>query len=94
MAESMSLLPEDVLVEILSRLPVKTLILLTCVCKQWLSLIRSPQFATKQLLTKESSLSRLRSRKNSIAPVEPCNSRNGTPSISFTTACSTRTGRS
>ncbi|GAB2280582.1 hypothetical protein Dimus_015209 [Dionaea muscipula] len=54
----MSLLPEDVLVEILSRLPVKTLFRLTCVCKQWLSLIRSPQFATKQLLTTESSLSR------------------------------------
>ncbi|GAB2280539.1 hypothetical protein Dimus_015165 [Dionaea muscipula] len=58
MAESMSLLPEDMLIEILSRLPVKTLIRLTLVCKQWLSLIRSPQFATKQLLTTESNLLR------------------------------------
>ncbi|GAB2280538.1 hypothetical protein Dimus_015164 [Dionaea muscipula] len=58
MAESMALLPEDVLVEILYRLPVKTLIRFTCVCKQWLSLIRSPQFATKQLLTAESNLFR------------------------------------
>ncbi|GAB2280541.1 hypothetical protein Dimus_015167 [Dionaea muscipula] len=58
MAESKSLLPEDLLLEILYRLPVKTLIRFTCVCKQWLSLIRSPQFATKQLLTTESNLSR------------------------------------
>ncbi|GAB2280542.1 hypothetical protein Dimus_015168 [Dionaea muscipula] len=57
MADSMApFLPEDLLLEILYRLPVKALIRLTCVCKQWLSLIRCPQFATKQLLTTHSNL--------------------------------------
>ncbi|GAB2249567.1 hypothetical protein Droror1_Dr00012926 [Drosera rotundifolia] len=41
-------MPEDLIVEILSRLPVKTLIQFICVCKQWHSVIRSSPFAAKQ----------------------------------------------
>ncbi|XP_057459213.1 F-box/kelch-repeat protein At3g06240-like [Lotus japonicus] len=40
-----STLPEELLVEILLRLPVKSVVRLKCVCKLWLSLIFDPQFA-------------------------------------------------
>ncbi|GAB2298494.1 hypothetical protein Dimus_032557 [Dionaea muscipula] len=44
-----SKLPEDVVVEILARLPVKSLIRFKCVCKRWLSLLESNHMAAKQL---------------------------------------------
>ncbi|KAL3515944.1 hypothetical protein ACH5RR_022846 [Cinchona calisaya] len=46
------ILPVDVVFEILSRLPVKTLIRFTLVCKSWSSLIRNPEFlAARQRYT-------------------------------------------
>lgn len=44
----MSNLPDDVLIEVLSRLPVKSLLRFKCACKQWLSLISGPGFALLQ----------------------------------------------
>ncbi|KAL9461734.1 hypothetical protein AB3S75_004682 [Citrus x aurantiifolia] len=41
--------PEDVMVEILSRVPVKSLIRLSCVCKSWYALIKNPDFISKHL---------------------------------------------
>ncbi|XP_073150703.1 F-box/kelch-repeat protein At3g23880-like [Henckelia pumila] len=40
-------LSEDVIVEILSRLPVKSLVRFRCVCKSWYVLVRDPSFITK-----------------------------------------------
>uniref|UniRef100_A0A803KPU2 F-box domain-containing protein n=1 Tax=Chenopodium quinoa TaxID=63459 RepID=A0A803KPU2_CHEQI len=48
-------LQEDLLIEILARLPVTSLIGFTCVCKYWLSLIRSPEFATRHYTTRINS---------------------------------------
>ncbi|GAB2301141.1 hypothetical protein Dimus_035174 [Dionaea muscipula] len=48
-AGPISQLPEDVVVEILAKLPVKSLIRFKCVCKSWLCLIGSVYLATKQL---------------------------------------------
>ncbi|XVF29061.1 hypothetical protein REPUB_Repub15cG0087500 [Reevesia pubescens] len=42
-------LPQDIIVNILSRLPIKYLIQLKCVCKPWRSLISDPQFAKLHL---------------------------------------------
>jgi len=42
-------LPFDLIPEILSRLPVKLLLQLRCVCKSWKSLISDPNFAKKHL---------------------------------------------
>ncbi|XP_050914396.1 F-box protein CPR1-like [Lathyrus oleraceus] len=39
-------LPEELIIEILLRLTVKTLLRCKCVCKSWLSLISNPNFAT------------------------------------------------
>ncbi|GAB2297954.1 hypothetical protein Dimus_032038 [Dionaea muscipula] len=50
-----SQLLEDFVVEILVRLPVKSLIRFKCVCKRWLSLIGSDHFAAKQLAAARSS---------------------------------------
>ncbi|GAB2298471.1 hypothetical protein Dimus_032534 [Dionaea muscipula] len=47
---SQSQLPEDVVIEILVRLPVKFLIRFKCVCKRWFSLIGSDHLASKQLV--------------------------------------------
>ncbi|KAL2940578.1 hypothetical protein RDABS01_022687 [Bienertia sinuspersici] len=52
MLSKSSELPEEVLIEILLRLPVKSLIRFTSVCKYWFSLIKSSQFATKQFYTR------------------------------------------
>ncbi|XP_050384656.1 F-box/kelch-repeat protein At3g23880-like [Argentina anserina] len=40
---------EDVLIEILARLPVKTLMRFRCVCKTWKSLIADPHFVKKHI---------------------------------------------
>ncbi|XP_027180860.1 F-box/kelch-repeat protein At3g06240-like [Coffea eugenioides] len=42
-------LPEGVLSEILVRLPVKSLLQFSCVCKKWCALIKSPYFADMHL---------------------------------------------
>ncbi|KAL2937091.1 hypothetical protein RDABS01_020540 [Bienertia sinuspersici] len=48
-------LQEELLIEILSRLPVKSLIRCSCVSKYWLSVIRSPEFATKHYSSRSKS---------------------------------------
>ncbi|XP_022734813.1 F-box protein CPR30-like [Durio zibethinus] len=56
--ETLPQLPEDIIVNILSRLPVKYLIQLKCVSKPWLSLISDPQFAKLHLAqSKKKSIS-------------------------------------
>jgi F-box interacting protein len=42
-------LPEEMLVEILSRVPVKCLLRFKCVCKSWYALSTNPHFITKHL---------------------------------------------
>ncbi|KAF7143316.1 hypothetical protein RHSIM_Rhsim05G0173700 [Rhododendron simsii] len=42
-------LPRDIMVEVLSRLPVKSLLGLRCACKSWRSLISHPKFAKTHL---------------------------------------------
>ncbi|KEH37788.1 F-box protein interaction domain protein [Medicago truncatula] len=42
-------LPDELVFEILSRLPVKTLLQYKCVCKSWKALISDPQFAQTHL---------------------------------------------
>ncbi|XAR49259.1 hypothetical protein NMG60_11032388 [Bertholletia excelsa] len=42
-------LPSEILTEILSRLPVKTLIRFTSVCKSWYCLIKDPSFIMTHL---------------------------------------------
>ncbi|KEH37762.1 F-box protein interaction domain protein [Medicago truncatula] len=42
-------LPDELVFEILSRLPVKTLLQYKCVCKSWKTLISDPQFAQTHL---------------------------------------------
>ncbi|KAL1812500.1 hypothetical protein ACET3Z_022565 [Daucus carota] len=42
-------LPEDVIVEILSRTPAKSLVRFRCVCKSWLSLTHHPKFIEMHL---------------------------------------------
>ncbi|KAK6266052.1 hypothetical protein QUC31_016889 [Theobroma cacao] len=58
----METLPQDIIANILSRLPVKFLIQLKCVCKPWRSLISDPQFAKLHLkqTQKNSNFSRYR----------------------------------
>jgi tRNA U38,U39,U40 pseudouridine synthase TruA len=41
-------LPEDIIVQILYRLPVKPLIRFRCVSKRWSSIVSDPQFAKSQ----------------------------------------------
>lgn len=42
-------LPDELVIEILSRLPVKTIVQSTCVCKRWYSIIKSPALVSAQL---------------------------------------------
>ncbi|XP_058740870.1 F-box/kelch-repeat protein At3g23880-like [Vicia villosa] len=48
--ESCSHLPEELIIEILLRLPVKSLLQLKCICKLWKTLISNPQFVKQHLL--------------------------------------------
>ncbi|GAB2298474.1 hypothetical protein Dimus_032537 [Dionaea muscipula] len=48
-------LPDYVVVEIMSRLPVKPLIRFKCVCKRWFSIIKSVDLAAKQLIAGRST---------------------------------------
>ncbi|XP_055962378.1 F-box/kelch-repeat protein At3g06240-like [Mercurialis annua] len=48
-------LPEEVIFQILLRLPVKSLLKFTCVCKLWNSIIRTPHFISNQIHTTFSS---------------------------------------
>jgi len=48
------LLPEEVIFDILLRLPVKSLLQLKCVSKSWKTLISNPQFAKTHLLSSTS----------------------------------------
>ena len=43
------LLPDDLIVEILARLPVKSLKRFSCVCKSWYDIIKDPVFIAKHL---------------------------------------------
>ncbi|KAL0000873.1 hypothetical protein SO802_014654 [Lithocarpus litseifolius] len=42
-------LPEDILVDILMTLPIKSLVRFKCVCNSWLSLITYPRFVRRHL---------------------------------------------
>ncbi|KAL8485731.1 hypothetical protein ACS0TY_027860 [Phlomoides rotata] len=44
-----NMLPSDVIVEILSRVPVQSVMICKCVCKSWLHLVRSPGFVKSHL---------------------------------------------
>ncbi|RHN63682.1 putative F-box domain-containing protein [Medicago truncatula] len=44
-------LPEELIVEILLRLSVKSLLQYKCVCKTWKTLLSDPQFAKSHLLS-------------------------------------------
>lgn len=46
---SMEDLPVPIMVDILSRLPVKTFIRCKCVCKEWLDLISDSYFANRHI---------------------------------------------
>ncbi|KAF8092260.1 hypothetical protein N665_0420s0023 [Sinapis alba] len=56
--ESLDTFPMDLIIEILKRLPTKTIAICRCVSKQWAFLLRSPQF-TKSFLTCSSTRPRL-----------------------------------
>ncbi|CAK7328241.1 unnamed protein product [Dovyalis caffra] len=49
-------LPQDLVIDILTRLPVKSLLKLRCVCKSWNALIISPAFVTAHLNRDDQSL--------------------------------------
>jgi F-box interacting protein len=49
--ELLLFLPEEIIVNILLRLPVRSLLQFKCVCKSWKILISDPQFAKNQFLS-------------------------------------------
>ncbi|XP_043718468.1 F-box protein At3g07870-like isoform X2 [Telopea speciosissima] len=44
-----TILPQDLVEDILLRLPIKSLVRFRCVCKNWCVLIKSPRFISKQI---------------------------------------------
>ncbi|XP_016457094.2 F-box/kelch-repeat protein At3g23880-like [Nicotiana tabacum] len=46
----LSCLPDEIIIEILIRLPVKSLLKLRCVSKSWLSLLSNPHFINTQII--------------------------------------------
>lgn len=64
-------LPIDIQAEILSRLPVKSLVRFTCVCKSWYSLIKNPHFISTHL-NRSISNSRNNNNNNGYLLVSPC----------------------
>ncbi|MED6122736.1 hypothetical protein PIB30_042655 [Stylosanthes scabra] len=58
----LAFLPDDIILEILVRLPVKTLLQFKLVCKSWRTLISSPQFAIDNLRQRLSTERHLPSR--------------------------------
>ncbi|XP_042988349.1 F-box/kelch-repeat protein At3g06240-like [Carya illinoinensis] len=58
-AMSRKFLPEEVVVEILLRLPVKSLVRFRCVSKRWLSLISDPRLAKSQFKRAADHIQRL-----------------------------------
>src|SRR4051812_32733503 len=54
--ESCPPLPEDLVVEILLRLPVRSLLQFKCICKFWKTLISDPKFAKRHLQISTASL--------------------------------------
>ncbi|CAA0842403.1 Unknown protein [Striga hermonthica] len=66
-------LSEDVLVDILARLPIKPLLRLRTVCKSWKSIIGSPEFRSLHLSTKRHSSKVLLTTKYPppLVPYEP-----------------------
>ncbi|MED6118667.1 hypothetical protein PIB30_005140, partial [Stylosanthes scabra] len=59
---TMPVLPDDMIVQILVRLSVKSLLQFKSVCKSWRTLISSPQFAMDNFLQRSSADRRLPSR--------------------------------
>lgn len=49
MASSHHQIPEDVLMEIMIRLPVKSLLRFKCVCKNWYDIIQNRKFTCSHL---------------------------------------------
>lgn len=63
--------PQDVVVDLLSRLPVKSLLRFKCVAKPWNSLISSPQFAKAHLKrTKENGKRRVLLTGSSLSSID------------------------
>lgn len=49
MVTSYQNLLEDVIIEVLSRLPVKCLLRFRCVCKHWCAIFKNPSFISKHI---------------------------------------------
>ncbi|QCE15608.1 F-box/kelch-repeat protein At3g23880-like [Vigna unguiculata] len=58
-ARKIPILPWELVIEILLRLPVKSLFRFKCVCKSWLSLLSDPHFATSHFQRPTANTARL-----------------------------------